>query len=156
MAGVSASVTVRDLGWRRVKTRMREMDGRSVKVGILAKDAGKTYDDGTTVVDVATFNEYGTTTSPKRPFLRHTADTSKRAVASATTRAVSALVAGRGNVTQSLDTLGQWYAKRIQTMIRRSKSWAAPNAPATIKRKGHSTPLIETRLLLASISHEVE
>lgn len=47
--------------------RARALGGLSVKAGVLG---GATYEDGTLVAEVAFWNEYGTSRTPARPFLR--------------------------------------------------------------------------------------
>ena len=55
-----------------LKKRLRELDGYSIKAGILEN---ATYpDSGMSVAKVARMQEYGTSTIPPRPFLRNTMD----------------------------------------------------------------------------------
>jgi hypothetical protein len=150
---MAANVTVRDLGWRKIKTSVRELDGAGVKVGIRARDAGK-QNDGVAVIDYAVYNEFGTERIPKRPFMRRTAETSEPEVRKVTTRWAGLVAGGKMSVSQALGSLGLWYADRIKATIRNSKSWATPLSPATIARKGSSTPLIDRAIMLNTIDWE--
>ena len=69
---MASRVTVKDLGWRSIKAGALGLNGRGVKVGILANAGAK---DGTQIADYAAFNEFGTSSIPARPFLRQTWDT---------------------------------------------------------------------------------
>lgn len=149
----SSNVAVRDLGWRGIKTNVRQLHGRGVKVGLLA---GSGTNDGVAVVDIAAMLEFGTDRMPSRPFMRHTADTSERQVSAMAKRVAGGVVTGRLNVDGALNTLGLWYQDRIQSTIRAARSWAVPLAPSTVRRKGSTQPLIDKGVLIRSISYEVE
>lgn len=152
-------VTVRDLGWKKIKVAAKQLDGAGVKVGIRARDAGK-QNDGVDVIDVAVWNEWGvrdqdgSVRTPARPFMRHTADTSDAAVRAVTARWAGMLLAGRMTVAQVLGSLGLWYADRIKDTVRNSRSWAEPNAASTVARKGSSVPLVDQGVLLGTIDWE--
>ena len=155
MARVSTSVTVRDRGWIGIKAKVRELDGAAVKVGIRARDAGK-MNDGVAVIDYAIWNEYGTATIPKRPYMRRTADTSEGALKAVTTKWAKMLVGGTMTVDQVLHSLGQYYKMRIQGTIRNASSWATPLAPSTIRQKGSTKILIDQGILISTIDYELE
>jgi hypothetical protein len=152
---MAGSVTVRDLGWNKIKANARRLDGKGVKVGILARDAGK-LNDGVRVVDYAVWNEFGTERAPKRPFMRHTADTGKVEIGTVAVRWAQPLLIGKIGVDQVLHGLGRWYAIRTKATIRNSRAWATPNAPSTVARKGSNIPLIETGFMLATIDYELD
>ena len=149
------NVTVIDRGWTQIKTRVRSMDGRSVKVGIFGGQSGG-GGDGVAVVDYAIFNELGTSNIPARPFLRTAADQQSANVAKRGGAVAQAVMAGRMSVDAALGDLGAWFADRVAATIRASKGWAAPLAPSTIARKGSSVPLINQARLVNAIRHEVE
>lgn len=150
---MAGNVTVRDLGWRRIKRQVRELHGRGVKVGLTASSGSNS---GVAVVDIAAFNEFGTQHIPARPFLRNAFDTNERAVRPLAKSLASAVVAGTMTADQVLDRLGLWMQDKIQESIRTAFRWAAPNAPSTIRKKGSSKPLIDKGVLLRSVSYEKE
>lgn len=150
---MAGNVVVRDLGWRRIKTEVRQLHGRGVRVGLLASSGSS---GGVAVVDIAVFNELGTQHIPARPFLRNAVDRNEKAVAPLAKSLAGAVVAGRLTADQVLDRLGLWMQDKIQDSIRTAFQWAAPNAPSTIRKKGSSKPLIDKGVLLRSVSYEKE
>lgn len=145
---MAGNVRVRDLGWRKIKTDVKALDGRGVKVGLRA---GAASGD---VIMYAAAQELGTDTIPARPFLRRTVDTSEREVGAFARSLAAGIVAGRLGAEQALDRLGLWFQSRIQQSITSARSWATPLAPPTVARKGSSAPLIDTGTMRASISYE--
>ena len=118
----------------------------SVRVGVLEN---ATYPDGTPVAMVAFWNEYGTRTSPVRAFFRTTVSENKKNWA----LSVQNLMKIHNDPKQVMGLIG----KRMQEQIVQSiNTWSdPPNAPYTIAKKGSSKPLIETGVLMGSISFEV-
>jgi len=143
----------RDHGWRRIKADVLRLRNQEVKVGLRA---GKgVSDDGIPVVEYAYLNEFGTEHIPARPFLRRTADEAKGGPLSAHARnLVAGLIRGRLTVDGVLDGVGLWFRARVQATIRSAKSWAVPNAPYTIKRKGSSFPLIDDGRMAENVDYE--
>ena len=67
-----AAVEDKDLGYTAIITQLKALGGAEISVGVL-RNAGKEK-DGTDLVDVAVYNEYGTRHIPPRPFLRIATD----------------------------------------------------------------------------------
>lgn len=141
-----------DRGWRAIHRNALGLNGRGVKVGILGS-AGA-HDGGTSIVDVAVFNEFGTETAPARPFMRRTADENEDKVRGHARALVRGVMSGLIRPDQVLDRLGLWYQARVRETIRNAFRWAAPNAPSTIRRKGSSKPLIDTGRMLGAVNYE--
>lgn len=139
-----------DLGFAEIIRNVRELDGKTVKAGIL-KDAGK-EPNGTSLVDVAIYNEFGTSRIPSRPFLRIATDRNKTTWQNEAERIVDKVFA-RYNPNFSI--LGRRMVENIRDVIG-NKSLLAPNAPATIRKKGHDKPLIDKGKLKSSVAYEVE
>jgi len=139
-----------DLGFAEIIRNVRELDGKTVKAGIL-KDAGK-EPNGTSLVDVAIYNEFGTSRIPSRPFLRIATDRNKTTWQNEAERIVDKVFA-RYNPNFSI--LGRTMVENIRDVIG-NKSLLAPNAPATIRKKGHDKPLIDKGKLKSSVAYEVE
>ncbi len=55
-----------------------------------------------------------------------------------------------------LKNLGEFYQMKIQMTIRNAGSWAVPNAPSTVERKGSSSPLIDTGRMVQSVRYEIK
>ena len=141
-----------DKGFRALVRRILGLRKPMITVGIHAEE-GAQQEGALTVLDVATINEFGLGV-PERSFIRAWFDSSKvqnRNTMSALARSV---VQGKITRDQALDQFGQRLVGDIQTRI--AKGIDPPNAPATIKRKGSSKPLIDTGQLRASVTYRVQ
>ena len=60
-------MTVQDIdrGWQAIKREVEKAQGQIVAVGILSGSAN----DGVSIAEYATYNEYGTKHIPSRPFM---------------------------------------------------------------------------------------
>lgn len=126
--------------------RLLVSDKQHVKVGVL--DNSK-YPDGTSVASVAFWNEYGTKTTPSRPFIR-TAVKDNKAVWSKMT--IQGIRAGY-DMEKVFGLVGTQMQQDLQMNI---MTWTTPpNAPYTVKMKGFQAPLRNTMLLHDSIKYEV-
>jgi len=124
-----------------------KMEG-SVKVGWMEN---ATYPDGTYVAQVAAWNEYGTSKSPMRPFIRNmiTKESDKWAE---TIQKASIAFDYNGN--QVLNTMGQVILEDMQQAI---VDFSDPrNAPSTIAKKGFDSPLLDTGHMKDSITFVVD
>ncbi len=149
-------VTVEDIdhGLKRIMEEVRKMEGAYVKVGVLS-DAG-TYDEGgkANLVDIATWNEYGTSKGiPARPFMGQTFDKNQQQTHEALGNEYGLILDGKANANGALKTVGVWYKGEIQKTF--TEGEFEPNAPSTIAKKGSSQPLIDTGRLRSSINFEV-
>jgi hypothetical protein len=66
------------------------------------------------------------------------------------------IIDGANTVDRVLRVLGEHYQSLVQKTIREAVSWAQPNAPQTIERKGSSSPLIDTGRMIGAVRYEVE
>lgn len=124
---------------------MQKLDGKSVKIGVMD---GR-YPDGTSVVEVAIFNEFGTADIKPRPFIRQAEQKSKSDLTKVQAHLIKKLQNGQASVSDVLSTTGEWYQGRVQNEITNGNFVA--NSPLTVARKGSSNPLIDTGLLRSSI-----
>ena len=172
---------VRDRGWARLRAELEKARGRPhVKVGVLAADADKAYEGGgTTVLDVAIWNEFGTERIPERSFLRSTADEQRAAMGSRMQAYMRAFENGSLSISGALERIGlEMQAAIKHTIVTMTDP---PNAPSTIRAKArragrreiararreggkaaadaalakYNNPLIDTGQLLNSIHSEV-
>ncbi len=126
------------------------LDGRGVKVGIQS-DAGS--HEGTSILDIAIFNELGTEDIPARPFVRTFAEKNARTLGTAMDRVADKVSQG-GTVDGALEALGQFAERQQKAQVINSPAWAAPNAPSTVKKKGSAKPLIDHGVMLNAIRWE--
>ena len=130
---------------------------QGIRVGFFS-EARYADADLTPVASVAASNEFGVTEPgrniPERPFFR-------RATREMDSDLIDAIKGGidptRMVVTQRLaDLLGAIAQSHIQRQIETSDSWAVPNSPVTIARKGSSGPLRDTGLMRNSVTWVVD
>lgn len=151
MAGVK--IKDKDHGFQRIQLDMKGLRGRSVKVGIM----GNEQVDGVSVIDYAVYNEFGTSRGiPARPFMSKTAELHTDDITNFTAALVGRIIDGKISDDTALHNIGMKYQSYMQQTIRDAKSWAAPNSPRTIAKKGSSSPLIDTGRMVGSVRYEVE
>jgi hypothetical protein len=118
----------------------------SVRVGVL-EDA--TYPDGTSVAQVAFWNEYGTSRADPRPFFRYTVNENRKNWVLSTKN----LMKLHKDPKQVMGLMGEHIKGQIVQSI---VSWSdPPNAPYTIAKKGFNKPLIDSGQMSRSISWEL-
>lgn len=144
------SVRERDNGARRLLEQVRAVKERAVDVGVLGQKAAEDH-GGLTVGDVATFHEFGLGV-PERSFIRNYVDRSKQAAQALARRCAEAVARGVP-AEAALNIIGMSHASAIQEMI--ADGIDPPLAEETIKRKGSSTPLIDTGQLRASVTWRI-
>ena len=107
------------------------------------------------VEEYAVFNEYGTSRIPARPFFRLSIKTSKaqKEIQEYMKKQVEMIIAGDIAGQQAYENLGTFVVQKIKKTIM-SGNFAA-NKDETIKRKGKSTPLMDTHTLYNSINYEI-
>ncbi len=128
-----------------------------VKVGILAGANPRTGDDGISNVEIGVVQELGSFTHniPPRSFLRMPLQQKSPDIVkfAGSKKIMDLMLAGRQK--GALALLGVYAEAIVQSAFasRGFGQWA-PNAPATIKRKGSDRPLVDTSQLRRSISSE--
>lgn len=133
---------------RRMERNVRK--AKSVKVGYVAT---QTYPDGTSLPMVAAINEYGAPSrgQPPRPFFRNMIAKHKSEWPEAM---AAALRMNDYDAAKALGLVGEAIKGQLQQSIRDFTD--PPNAPSTIRAKGHDHPLIDTRFLLQNPAVEIE
>ena len=147
------AVVDRDLGFSRIVSDIRKLDGRTVCAGIL-RDAG-TNKEGIPIVEYATYNEYGTSRIPSRPFIRIASDENRDVWLGIAKKGVGRIIDGTSSADGCCEDIGQRMKDDIKKVIG-DKSKLAPNAPSTIRRKGHDKPLIDTGLMKSKVNYRVD
>ena len=145
-------VVDKDLGWKAICRNANKLHGRIIKAGVL-ESAGNEK-NGASVADVATWNEYGTSHIPSRPFIAIATDEHKGWQSEVKVRMLD-VMSPEGSISESLDAIGKQMKTDIKNVIG-DRGKLAPNAPSTVARKGHNYPLIDTGTLLDSIDYEVK
>lgn len=143
-------VTVKDRGLRKIRAEL-EKAADHVVIGVGIGDQA-VYEDGTTVVQVAIWNHFGTPTIPARPFISGTIDEQISQIRALQLRLSKGIFEGKITQDQALDFLGVDLQTRIVKKI--NDFFPPPNAPSTIAAKKSSKPLVDTKQLVGSIQYE--
>lgn len=130
---------------RQFQKELEELIKLEVAVGY---QEGLTYPDGTSVAEVAIYNDLGTVHSPSRPFMRDSINGHKQEIEQFMQRQAKGIANGK-KAKDVLEQIGAFQTKLIQKEIVQGDF--VPNSPATIRKKGSSTPLIDTGLMRQSV-----
>lgn len=112
----------------------------------------QTYEDGLPVAKVARWNEFGTKAGiPQRPFMRRTMmKHEKEWIETLKTIVQREIDKDKNiNIDKALKKFGEIVKGDIQETI--LEGGFVKNAPSTIRRKGHDTPLVDTGVMIGSI-----
>ena len=147
-----------DKGWKVACKRVKYLDGKQIKAGVLwSAGTGK---NGVSIAFYASCNEYGTYGSgsewqriPARPFMSRTAD-EQRMWKTPVKNAVNRIIGG-AEVIAELNVVGEKMKKDIKNNIGIIGKYK-PLAPSTVAKKGHNIPLMDTGALYDSIDFEVK
>ena len=131
-----------------------------VKIGVLEGKAEqeKKTDDGSesklTLVEVATFHEFGTVHTPERSFLRGTIEAKRAEFQNATVSIFKKVSSAQMHWKKGLSILGELIQSNV---VRRIRDGIEPELDQkTIKAKGSSKQLIDTGQMVQSIRYEVK
>jgi hypothetical protein len=138
--------------------RLIAIDRTQVFIGVLSSGKAQESHGLATQVDVATWNEFGVTIDgvehvPERSFLRATIDLKHAEITKRAATELGKVFTGKQSVTDAYERIGAAAVGIVQDRI--AAGIAPDNDPATIERKGSSTPLIDTGQLRGSITYEV-
>lgn len=132
---------------RKFMKSLQELGDMEVFVGL---QSDQKYEDGTRMVDVAAYNEFGTSTIPARPFFKQSYENHRSELQKVCSQAAKSVING-GPASKALDMIGSFTTGLVQEEIVNGNF--VPNAPSTIKRKGSDRPLIDTGKMRQGIHH---
>lgn len=113
---------------------------------------GQAYEDGTSMAEVAAYNEFGSSDTPARPFMKQSFEKREKGLQAACDQVNTALSNG-GTAEQALNQLGVIAKGMVQDEIVTGKF--SPNAQSTIRQKGSAQPLIDTGTMRQSVNFVV-
>lgn len=152
---MAGSVRDIDHGFKRIVKELGKVKNAPyVKVGVLSESGAYEKGGNASLADVATWNEFGTSTSPSRPFMAQTFDMNEPEARAFIEKEEAKVIEGKQSQEQALKRIGVFYQGKVQQTF--VKGEFAANAPYTILKKGSSRPLIDTGRLRQSITHEVK
>lgn len=121
----------------------------TVEVGVFG-------DDGEELIQKAVINEFGLyPLIPSRPFIRYTMDMYEEKIGKFIEKEVGRMLDKNLKVDYVLGRVGEFVKALIVKSINTSKSWAEPNAPSTISKKGSDHPLVASGELRAKITYRM-
>lgn len=95
-----------------------------------------------TVPELAAIQEYGTAGIPARGYMRRALQTSDELINRVAGVEIAKVANGDSSPTRAMAEVGDAVAGRVLDTLESTTSWAAPNAPLTVKLKGHAVPLL--------------
>lgn len=116
------------------KEMLKKLQSAYVTIGI-HENAGQ-YEDGTSVVNVALWNEFGTERIPERSFFRSALTENEGKINQWREEAISNIMEKGWTVKKALDMVGFRVQLLIQNKIK--SNVPPPNAPSTIESKQRS------------------
>lgn len=138
-------------GLEKLDKELKYLQTHAVKVGVLGNGSA----NGISVQDYAIFNEYGTSRMPARPFFRLSVGTAnaQNEIKEYMKQQVEQIIQGGMSAQQAYENLGTFIVQKIKKTIASGKFAALD--PQTVKKKGHSKPLMDTHSLYESINYEI-
>lgn len=146
----------KDVGFSKLLTELTWLEGKSVTIGWQGASAlespGQTE---ATIVDIATFNEFGTVTIPERPMMQLVFDEKAGELEAFMEREVQAILDLKRTAKQALNRMGMKAVALLQNKITDSPSWAEPLAQSTIDKKGSTKPLVDSGDMRARVTYAI-
>jgi hypothetical protein len=136
-----------DRGYAAMMRRIAAAERGAVRVGLRERDARRRYPSGVTVGQVALWQEQGTATAPRRPFLSGYMDLNSRRIGREVTEALRKNVR-RGDAERRLGAIADEALRGVRAAYWRLR----PLAPSTVEGKGSRRPMVDTGLLDRSLS----
>lgn len=135
---------------------LQNLSAKQVRVGLKRGKKGKRHNgtsSQTDLVDIALYNELGTSTIPSRPFLAQTVQMHEEEIKEMAATEISQTLIGKKDSQQAFNAIGEDVRQKVQNRI--NEGQFVPNAPSTIKHKGHDRPLIDTGTMRDNISYTI-
>jgi hypothetical protein len=130
---------------------LNKLTSLTIKCGF--PEGENAYDDGTDLVSVAIYNEYGTSNMPARPFMKQSWEEHEDDLKKVCQEANQIIVNG-GTAQEAASTIGAFGVGLIQQQI--VDGDFVPNAESTIRQKGSERPLIDTGHMRQSVKYVIE
>lgn len=145
-----------DNGYAALVKNVFKLGAPKIAFGIFAEDAAQPADaDGNvTILDIASWQEFGTEHIPERSFLRAWFDQNQERAVEVLRRLLQSVVEGKRTPDQALKLFGEWALGEIKQRI--AQGIPPPNAESTVRQKGSSTPLIDTGQLRSSVTYGID
>ena len=137
MARAGVTVEWDDKGFKKLLENLKELAKLKATVGYQGRDATmKVPGSKATLSEIAKWNEYGTSTIPARPFMRRAAKKNGKAIAEVAAVEFGGVAESGDDPVSAMAEVGKVLLDGLHAQLDSSQSWARPNAPSTIKKKG--------------------
>jgi len=130
---MGVTLTVKDKGLEALTKSLKELSKLKVQVG---------YFDPETA-SIAAFNEFGTIHIPSRPFMRNAIPQGKAEIQEVAELEIGGVVEDGASPSSAMEEIGLTVKDQILKMLDTTRTWAKPNAPSTIKKKGPEYPPLD-------------
>lgn len=138
-------------GVAKLVAALAELDGVQAKTGWF--ETAK-YDTGVPVAYVATIQEFGSGAIPARPFMRPTVAAKRQEWLGLLADGARAVLTGGANPVQVMEAVALQAAGDVAKTIQGITS--PPLSPLTVARKGFNKPLVDTGLMMQSVTGVAE
>lgn len=128
-------------------SEIKKLNKLQVRVGF---QQGDEQEEGVDLLDIAMWNELGTSSSPSRPFMRKSVDENEEKINAFLNAQVKKLAKGETTAEQVFKAVGAFQKGLVQEKIKNGEF--EPNSPYTIKKKGSDKPLIDTGTMRQSVN----
>lgn len=142
-----AAVKDIDRGYKKIIRELEKAKEMEVAVGILE---GST-NDGLSIAEYASYNEFGTDNIPARPFMATTFDENLSQIDADFKRQSGEMIKGNRTANEALTVIGQKHAGRIQKTIT-NRNFMPKLADRTIRaKKGSTKTLVDTGAMVSAV-----
>lgn len=152
---MSVSFKTRDMGKAKIERELKAAKKLVALVGIPSDS--KRHEDNPYIglAQIAYIMEKGSAVNniPARPFMHQTRERNEKRVLNLSKKLLKNLSNGSTTAMDAIKKLGVSYEGAMKRIF--IEGSFAPNAPATVRRKKSSRPLIDTGLLRQSIKYKV-
>lgn len=128
-------------------SEIKKLNKLQVRVGF---QQGDEQEEGVDLLDIAMWNELGTSSSPSRPFMRKSVDENEEKINAFLNVQIKKLAKGEATAEQVFKAVGAFQKGLVQEKIKNGEF--EPNSPYTIKKKGSDKPLIDTGTMRQSVN----
>ena len=136
---------------KKLLAAFRELEGLEVRIGFQSGENAE--ENGADLAEVAAFNELGTVHIPSRPFLRNSVDAHMGEIVPFVEDTLNRIVNNGMGAQDTLQRTGSFMKGLVQKEI--VSGHYAPNAPATIAKKGSDVPLVDDGQLRDSVNYQI-
>jgi hypothetical protein len=158
---MTVEVVVKDHGAKRARELLKK-DRKELWIGVLAAQGAAQHPSGDTIGQIAFWMEYGFTAPDgreiaPRSWLRDWLDENEKIIKQQLGADTARVLFSKPPESEkkALEKRGGVYRRQIQVRIRNVPANWQGLAESTIRKKGHSAPLIDTTTFINAIRYEV-